>query len=611
MKLPILLFLAAVSALPAATLTVTSTADSGPGSLRDTIANANHGDIITFGGAAFTGPESTVTIRLTSGDILTHRLITIQGIANASGGNKVVISGDSDASGTPTPGDTRAFRFQPSTSGSVTVSRLTIRDCNSENAISVNGGFEPTTTNFIFQRCNFIDNFGSLAGAIFSNTNTFSFEFDRCRFEGNISDDFGGAMRISYAQHLSISLCDFIANKVTSTNGFGGALDLSECPSVEIDRCLFSENEVLNVGGAITMDNSSGIIRRSLFQGNIAKTGGAIYFANFSESIIQPTVTHCTFSGNQTTASGSAVRVRKLVDLLLEHCTITANVANSAGNTSDAGAVCCSEDANIRFSSNLIAGNTDGRASGTHYPDVQGTTEFPYIITNGTLSSLRGNVIGDSTGSGRTFEGRGDDVGTPENPIPAGVLPLADNGGATLTHALQPLAAAVNFAETSTATEDQRGQPRPSGSEPDAGAFERQLISFDVWAADRLAAYPVSERQARDDADGDRVSNGVEFIQGTAPAIPNLPLDRIERDEDGIWYSYTVSNEADIDSLTAAIEESDDLNEWLARPLTAGPKSDEFVSSNATRSRYRLPVSTAGRPKHFYRMHVRPLQEDN
>ena len=542
-----------------------------------------------------------MTIRLTSGAIVVNRPMTIEGIANAGGGNKVVISGDSDASGTPTAGDTNAFRTQPPPgSGTITFDRLTVRDCFSDVAVSVTG---TSNVNYVVRRCRFIGNTGSTSGVWFSNLPGASFEFDRCRFEGNTSTSGGGAIRIDNSPSVSLTLCDFVGNRATSSSAPGGAVRLIGCPAVQIDRCLFSENEAQLNGGALLLDNTPATIRRSLFHANTAKTGGAIYCTKLGSPAVQPEWAHCTFSANETTGAGAAILALNFVDLLLEHCTVTGNASNTDADAGDAGAVSVTTGANVRFDSNLIAGNTDGRASGTRYPDVQ--------INSGTMSSLGGNIIGDAAGSGTAFSGPDDLDGTAANPIPAGVLPLADNGGATLTHALQPLAAAVDFAENSTATEDQRGEARPSGGARDAGAFERQLLSFADWAAARLSAFPVSERQANDDPDLDCLSNGIEFIQGTAPALANLPLDRVEIDGGGTCYSFTISNEADIGTLTAEIEHSGDLSTWQATSLNGKSLGAVFDSANATRTRYRLPVSTAGRPKYFFRLNVRPLQVNN
>src|SRR5436190_20655144 len=66
-----ILFFAVVFALRADTITVTSTNDSGPGSLRQALADVNDGDTITF---AVTG-----TIGLTSDELFINKNITISG----------------------------------------------------------------------------------------------------------------------------------------------------------------------------------------------------------------------------------------------------------------------------------------------------------------------------------------------------------------------------------------------------------------------------------------------------------------------------------------------------------------------------------------------------
>ena len=61
------------------------------------------------------------------------------------------------------------------------------------------------------------------------------------------------------------------------------------------------------------------------------------------------------------------------------------------------------------------------------------------------------------------------------NSHPAVLLPLADNGGPTFTHALDPTSPAIDHGSNPLALDfDQRGAPnvRVFGSAPDIGAFE-------------------------------------------------------------------------------------------------------------------------------------------
>jgi hypothetical protein len=66
-----ILFFAAVIALRAGTITVTNTNDSGLGSLRQALADANDGDTIDF--------SVTGTISLTTGELLVDKSVTISG----------------------------------------------------------------------------------------------------------------------------------------------------------------------------------------------------------------------------------------------------------------------------------------------------------------------------------------------------------------------------------------------------------------------------------------------------------------------------------------------------------------------------------------------------
>ena len=66
----------------AATITVTNTNDSGPGSLRQALANANNGDRINFG--------VTGTIALTNGGLEVNKNVMISG----PGANQLSIDGN-------------------------------------------------------------------------------------------------------------------------------------------------------------------------------------------------------------------------------------------------------------------------------------------------------------------------------------------------------------------------------------------------------------------------------------------------------------------------------------------------------------------------------------
>ncbi len=78
----VLLLAATTMSAHAATITVTNTNDSGPGSLRQALANANNGDTINF---AVTG-----MISLTSGGLGITKNVTISG----PGFNQLAVNGN-------------------------------------------------------------------------------------------------------------------------------------------------------------------------------------------------------------------------------------------------------------------------------------------------------------------------------------------------------------------------------------------------------------------------------------------------------------------------------------------------------------------------------------
>ena len=97
-------------------------------------------------------------------------------------------------------------------------------------------------------------------------------------------------------------------------------------------------------------------------------------------------------------------------------------------------------------------------------------------------------MIGVRNGStGFELGANNDLVGTAESPIDPLLVALADQGGPTLTHALQLASPALEAGDDTIVGTDQRGQPRLDGAHVDIGAFEAALEtnrSFKVDASE-------------------------------------------------------------------------------------------------------------------------------
>jgi len=135
-----LLFFAVALAARATTIVVTNTNDSGPGSLRQALADANNGDTIVF---AITG-----TIALTTGELLVGTSVTI----SATPGSMAV------------DGTNNSRVFHISSGTTVTISGLTIEQGNPPNHDG--GGIYNDHAMLALNDCTIVNNAGTGGGDV-------------------------------------------------------------------------------------------------------------------------------------------------------------------------------------------------------------------------------------------------------------------------------------------------------------------------------------------------------------------------------------------------------------------------------------------------------------
>jgi probable HAF family extracellular repeat protein/predicted outer membrane repeat protein len=213
-----------------------------------------------------------------------------------------------------------------------------------------------------------------------------------------------------------------------------------------------------------------------LLSGNAAaQNGGAIFVASGAAL----TLLNATLSDNFAANSGGGLYAQAGSTVLAVNDTLTLNRSDSDGNNSGTGggivveAAAGSSVASVRLDNTAVAGNLKG--PGTAPNDVAG-------IFNPASSF---NLIGVIDGS-TNLNGLGARYGSAAAPLIAGVFPLADNGGPTLTHAIQPGSPLTDGGDnTQTASAglalDARGLPRVKDGDDDKadrvdiGAFEQQF----------------------------------------------------------------------------------------------------------------------------------------
>ena len=307
-----LLFATATHNVLAATITVTSAEDSGEGSLRDAVAGAAHGDVITFNIQVNSIPTNTtsyiesgkVAIKLTSGEIRFDKRLTFKG------DGKIILDGGSsgrilnyDAYRTLTL-DGLTFKngdIARSVSNRIATvpGRVNLpnhnrrgqsRDAGSSGGAVLAGGFVEVTN------CDFINNHaGSNGGAIFAHG---SITASGCKFSDNTTlfSGNGGAI---HAGNGAITITDCVFSSNMTGNG-SGAVFLEKGVITATD-CVFTGNNADQYGGAVCVNDGAFAATGCAFSGNSAALGGAAY-AN-------PTITvmNCTFTDNAADSGGGAI----------------------------------------------------------------------------------------------------------------------------------------------------------------------------------------------------------------------------------------------------------------------------------------------------------------
>jgi len=222
-----------------------------------------------------------------------------------------------------------------------------------------------------------------------------------------------------------------------------------------------------NVGGGIENNSSAtATLTSSTISGNQGSRGG---ISNIFSATM--TLTNCTVSSNESTFGVGGIF--NTATLNLYSSTVTLNHAKIGPSATDAGGIYAGGSVVLR--NTIIAGNVHDTLSPSRYaPDCSETGA-------GAIDSEGYNLVGDGSKCPGLVDGaNGDQIGTAAAPIDAMLGPLADNGGATLTHALLAGSLAIDGGNPATPgsggtacpTTDQRSETRPSGIACDAGSFE-------------------------------------------------------------------------------------------------------------------------------------------
>jgi len=410
------------------TFTVTNLDDSGIGSLRQAILDANN--------AAAT--DDTIVFQSgLSGLLLTAGGMTITGNLTLEGpGNSVTINGNN-----------AARIFTVNAGATVTLSKLKLRNGGITNngTLTVNDSTIESST-------------WSYGGAI-SNSASGTLTVNDSILSDNVATSRGGGI-YNRSGIITTNRC-LLSNNSASVSG--GGID-NYSGTATVNDTAISNNSAVYGGGLTNGYGASIAVNNStLFDNTASLSGGGIQHARDGSTL---TMRNSTLSGNSSLGGatgidngGSGIYIYDATATLL-NSTITSNSA--ATPSGPGGGIRLDGGGILSIGNTIVAGNTSPNGKEI-YRD------------SGTFTSLGHNLFGESGSSGLINASPIDSDLILPSPVNTAIGPLADNGGPTQTHLLLPGSPALDAGDNllvQNVTTAQRGETRIQNGVVDIGAVE-------------------------------------------------------------------------------------------------------------------------------------------
>ena len=358
----------------------------------------------------------------------------------------------------------------------------TLQDC----AINENSGFGIAGRNgsIAITQCSVNKNAGGISGG---NVN-----FKLTDSTVNENTEGGGLATFAGSVNLIRSKIE-----LNQSNNYGGGMEVYSA-EVTITDCVINGNEAKNDGGGIWAEQCAISVKRSTISGNralgmqeLAGLGAGIFYSYGPAGGL--TMTECTVSGNTGIDGGAGIHSSGGSTVNLIQCTLNGNTASSAQST---GGAIYADSGNLILTHCTLDGNV-ANSGGSIYTEVVNLTLANSILSNstgldvdldGTTLTLNGKNIVRQGIIRAISNGTGQILSDPAHLMTANphLGPLESNGGLTKTQALLSNSPAIDAGDNAIAgalLSDQRGiefsrivKGNTSSASPivDIGAYESQ-----------------------------------------------------------------------------------------------------------------------------------------
>jgi predicted outer membrane repeat protein len=447
---------------------VSNLADSGAGSLRQAVldANGHPGANQVIFDSGLQG-----SIALTTGELDITNDLTITG----PGASQIAISG-SNAS--------RVFNIAAGVTGEIDA--LTITQGRASQAGGINNAGSLTLSQCILSGNVATTSSGTGGGGGVLNRGRLTIS-NSSLSGNNAPDDLGGAI----ANFGTLAIDHSTLTQSAGWNG-GAVYNLRGSSLVLSDSTVSSNSS--GFGGGILNDSGTVTIARSILANNHSFIGGCIdsclpapglggAIANIGGTV---TVDSSTVANNTAESGGGGIYT--YTTLVVRNSTISGNTVNNGPYGYGGGIYVIY--GGVSIANSTIAGNSaSGRGGGIATEGAVPTARDTILADNQSasgpdlstyLASLGYNVIGNTQG-GCCFD--------PTDLLNVDPLlgPLQDHGGATATMALLPGSPALNAGDPNDlGTADQRGVVRSGGV--NIGAFQASAAGFVLTARDTVSS---------------------------------------------------------------------------------------------------------------------------